>query len=181
MALTRSLAFSFFILAASVSSASAHGPTPQKADEKIAIAAPPAVVWEVIKEFGSIGDWHPGLAKVTSEGGNKESATRTLTLKSGGEIVESLDDYNEKEMSIEYRLLKENLDAFPVSFYSDQISVHPADGGSEVEWTSRFYRADTTNEPPEDKNDAAAIKATTDFLKAGLEGIKAKAEAKGKG
>jgi mxaD protein len=181
MVLTRPLAISFVILATSIGSVSAHGPTPQKADEKISIAAPPAAVWDVIKEFGSIGNWHPGLAKVTSEGGNKEGATRTLTLKSGGEIVESLDAYDEREMSIEYRLLKENLDAFPVSFYSDQISVHPANGGSEVEWTSRFYRADTTNEPPEDKNDAAAIKATADFFKAGLSGIKTRAEGKGKG
>jgi len=180
MVLTRPLAVSFFILAASFGSVSAHGPTPQKADEKISISAPPAAVWEVIKEFGSIGDWHAGLAKVVSEGGNKEGATRTLTLKSGGDIVESLDSYNEKEMTIEYRLLKENVDAFPVSFYSDQISVHPADGGSEVEWTSRFYRADTTNEPPEDKNDEAATKATTEFFQAGLAGIKAKAEGKGK-
>ncbi|MFA7305919.1 MAG: SRPBCC family protein [Hyphomicrobium sp.] len=180
MDFVRPLAVSFFVLAASFGSASAHGPTPQKADEKITIAAPPAAVWEVIKEFGSIGDWHSGLAKVAAEGGNKEGATRTLTLKSGGDIVESLDAYNEKEMSIEYRLLKENVDAFPVSFYSDQISVRPADGGSEVEWTSRFYRADTTNEPPEDKNDEAATKATTDFFQAGLAGIKAKAEGKGK-
>lgn len=180
MDFVRPLAVSFFVLAASFGSASAHGPTPQKADEKITIAAPPAAVWEVIKEFGSIGDWHSGLAKVAAEGGNKEGATRTLTLKSGGDIVESLDAYNEKEMSIEYRLLKENVDAFPVSFYSDQISVRPADGGSEVEWTSRFYRADTTNEPPENKNDEAATKATTDFFQAGLAGIKAKAEGKGK-
>jgi mxaD protein len=180
MNFVRPLAVSFFALAASFGSASAHGPTPQKADEKITIAAPPAAVWDVIKEFGSIGDWHSGLAKVAAEGGNKEGATRTLTLKSGGDIVESLDAYNEKEMSIEYRLLKENVDAFPVSFYSDQISVRPAEDGSEVEWTSRFYRADTTNEPPENKNDEAATKATTDFFQAGLAGIKAKAEGKGK-
>jgi mxaD protein len=180
MNFVRPLVASLFVLAASFGSASAHGPTPQKADEKITIAAPPATVWDVIKEFAAIDDWHPGVAKVTAEGGNKEGATRTLTLKSGGDLVESLDSYNEKEMSIEYRLLKENVDAFPVSFYSDQISVRPADGGSEVEWTSRFYRADTTNEPPEDKNDEAATKATTDFFQAGLAAIKAKAEGKGK-
>jgi mxaD protein len=102
-----------------------------------------------------------------------------LTLKSGGDLVESLDDYNEKEMSIGYRLQKENVDAFPVSFYSDVISVKPAADGSEVEWISRFYRADTTNRPPEDKNDAAAVKATTDFIRNGLAGLKAKVEGKG--
>jgi mxaD protein len=179
MVSTRSIVLSLFLVTVGVGTASAHGPTPQKAEEKITIKAPPAKVWEAIKEFGSIGNWHPGLTKVVSENGNNEGATRALTLKSGGTIVESLDDYSEKDMSIEYRLLKENLDAFPVSFYSDQISIHPTDGGSEVEWTSRFYRADTTNEPPEDKNDAAAIKATTDFFKAGLEGLKAKVEGQG--
>lgn len=181
MPFIRSLALSLVFLAASASFATAHGPTPQKADEKMTVAAPPSVVWEVIKDFGSIGDWHPGIAKVVAEGGNKEGATRTLTLKTGGDLLESLDAYNEKEMSIEYRLLKENVDAFPASFYSDQISVRPVDGGSEIQWTSRFYRADTTNEPPEDKNDEAAIKATVDFFQAGLSGIKAKAEGKAKG
>jgi mxaD protein len=179
MILIRRVLLVLALLAANSSIAGAHGPTPQKLDEKINIAAPPAVVWNAIKDFGSIGAWHPDLAKVVGEGGNAVGATRTLTLKSGGDLVESLDDYNEKEMSIGYRLQKENVDAFPVSFYSDIISVKPAADGSEVEWISRFYRADTTNQPPEDKSDAAAVKATTDFIKNGLAGLKAKVEGKG--
>ena len=157
----------------------AHGPTPQKVEEKIAISAPPAAVWKLIKDFGSIGDWHPFVASVKSEGGNESGASRTLTLKSGGgDLVEGLDDYQDKDMSYSYRLSTENHDAFPASFYSDSIQVVAAGDGSEVVWSSRFYRADTTNEPPEDKSDAAAVKATEDFIKAGLEGIKAKAEGK---
>jgi mxaD protein len=42
----------------------------------------------------------------------------------------------------------------------------------------RFYRADTSNFPPEDKNDAAAIAAMKNLLAEGLKGLKAKAEAK---
>ena len=171
------LAFAAFSAFAGV--ASAHGPTPQKVEEKIAITAPPAAVWQLIKDFGSIGAWHPSVASVKSEGGNTSSATRTLTLKSGGgELVESLDDYQEKDMSYGYRLATQNDEAFPASFYSDTIQVLPASGGSEVVWGSRFYRADTTNEPPENKNDEAAIKATEAFIKAGLAGIKAKSEGK---
>ncbi|MGO4685837.1 SRPBCC family protein [Hyphomicrobium sp. 2TAF46] len=174
------LLLAFAALSACAGNASAHGPTPQKVEEKIAISAPPAAVWQLIKDFGSIGTWHPSVASVKSEGGNGSGATRTLTLKSGGgELVESLDDYQEKDMSYGYRLATENDDAFPASFYSDTIQVVPASGGSEVVWGSRFYRADTTNEPPENKNDEAAIKATEDFIKAGLAGIKAKAEGKG--
>jgi mxaD protein len=166
-------------LAANAEAALAHGPTPQKVDEKIAISAPPADVWKIIKDFGSIGLWHPSVASAKNEGGNGSGATRTLTLKSGGgDLVESLDDYQEKDMSYSYRLMTQNDDAFPASFYSDSIQVLPAPGGSEVQWISRFYRADTTNEPPENKNDAAAVKATEDFIKAGLAGIKATAEGK---
>jgi mxaD protein len=156
----------------------AHGPTPQKVEERITIAAPPAKVWDVIKNFGNIASWHPGVEKAVAEGGNGTGATRTITLKTG-DLGESLDEYNAGEMSFGYRLAKENVDVFPVSFYSMMVSVKPADGGSEVEWISRLYRADTTNEPPDDKNDAAAVKATTDFIKQGLEALKAKVEGKG--
>lgn len=171
----------FFFLVVAVSSAAAHGPTPQKVEEKISIAAPPADVWAAIKDFGNIASWHPGLTKSVGEGGNVSGATRTITLKNGGELGEGLDDIDDKAMSLGYRLQKENVDVFPVSFYSCVITVEPADGGSNVTWVSRFYRADTTNEPPEDKNDAAAVQATTDFIKSGLDGLKAKLEGKGKG
>lgn len=179
MALRSSLKLALAIAVAGVTSALAHGPTPQKVEEKIDITAPPADVWKIVKDFGAIGTWHPALAKVAAQGGNASGGTRTITLKTGGDLVESVDDVDDKGMSIGYRLQTENVDAFPVSFYSDAITVTASGSGSTVEWVSRFYRADTTNEPPENKNDAAAVKAVTDFIKAGLSGLKAKVEGKG--
>ncbi len=100
-------------------------------------------------------------------------------LKSGGELTESLDEYLPTDMSYSYRLTKENIDALPVSFYSATLQVTPgANGGSEVEWLGRFYRADTSNFPPPEKSDEAAIAAMTKFFRAGLDGLKQKAEAK---
>lgn len=157
-------------------SAAAHGPTPQKIEEKIAIAAPPAAVWNAVKDFGSMAAWHPGVAKCEAEGGNAAGASRTLTLKAGGAITEGLDEYNAGEMSYGYRLSKENVEALPVSFYSATLAVKAAGSGSEVEWVGRFYRADTSNFPPDNLNDAAAVAAMTAFFRQGLEGIKAKAE-----
>jgi mxaD protein len=49
-------------------------------------------------------------------------------------------------------------------------------GGSEVEWDSRFYRADTGNFPSETQNDQAAIDAMTKFFKEGLDNLKKKLE-----
>jgi mxaD protein len=160
-------------------SAQAHGPTPQKVEEKIEISAPPDKVWEIAKDFGSIANWHPLLAKSEGEGGNGADAKRVITLKSGGTLTDSLDYFSDADKSYSYRLAKENVDVFPVSFYSSEVDVKPgANGGSEVEWIGRFYRADTGNFPPEDKNDAAAIAAMQNFIQEGLKGLKAKAEAK---
>jgi mxaD protein len=159
------------------SAAHAHGPTPQKVDEKITINAPPAEVWKVVKDFAGFAAWHPLVASVKTEGSGNET-TRTSTLKAGGELVDSLDTVDDTAMSLGYRLQNEDFKALPVSSYSMEIDVKPAGGGSEVEWISRLYRADTGNDPAEDKNDEAAVKASTDFIKAGLDGLKAKVEGK---
>lgn len=152
----------------------AHGPTPQRADESVAIAAPPEQVWKTVADFDAIGAWHPLVKKVTATGGDAAGAERVLTLEKG-EITEGLDESDGAAMKLSYRLGKENVDAIPVSFYTATIEVKPAAGGSEVLWSARFYRADTSNYPPDDKNDEAAVAAMTDFIKRGLEGLKAKA------
>jgi mxaD protein len=157
----------------------AHGPTPQRAEEKITVSAPPAAVWAVIKDFHDLASWHPLVAQSDGAGGDTPGAERQITFKGGGSLVEGLDEYDAAAMSYGYRLSKENIETLPVSFYTASIAVKAgAGGGSEVEWTGRFYRADTTNEPPEHLNDAAAVKAMSDFMRAGLQGIKDKAEGK---
>ena len=162
---------------ASLLPAAAHGPTPQRADESIVIEAPADQVWKLVSNFGGIGDWNPLVKKVALTGGDAAGAERTLTLAKG-EITEGLDEVDPAAKRISYRLLKENVEAIPVSFYTATIEVKPAGDGSEVAWSARFYRADTTNEPPEELNDAAAIAAMTDFIKQGLDGLKAKATGK---
>lgn len=123
--------------------------------------------------------WHPGVSKVEAQGGDAAGATRTITLASGGVIEEGLDEYNEADKFYGYRLSKENVEAFPVSFYSATITVKAGGSGSQVSWSGRFYRADTSNFPPDNLNDAAAVKAMTEFMQQGLQGLKAKLEAKG--
>lgn len=152
----------------------AHGPTPQRAEEKITIAAPPAKVWEVLKEFGDVS-WNPAIKKAEATGGNDSGATRTITIEKG-DLVEGLDEYSAEEMTYGYRLSKEDVEVFPVSFYSAKITVAPSGEGSEVTWIGRFYRADTSNFPPEHLNDEAAVKAMTEFMQQGLNGLKAKVE-----
>jgi mxaD protein len=174
MTLTR-IAYALATFVVACSPAAAHGPTPQKVEEKVALTAAPDAVWAVLKEFGAICSWHAGLEKCEATGGSAPGASRTLTLKANGKaLVEGLDEYNEAEKMYGYRLSTENVEALPVSFYSATLKVVAAGSGSEVEWQGRFYRADTSNFPPENLNDEAAVKAMTAFFQEGLQGLKAK-------
>jgi len=156
----------------------AHGPTPQKVDEEIAIAASPDVVWGLVGDFGAIAAWHPGVKEARASGGNEAGkAERELTLANGERIVEGLDEYEAEKRMLGYRLSRENHAAMPVSFYSATLEVvDDGKGGSVVKWGGRFYRADTGNFPPEHLNDAAAVAAMTDFFRSGLESLRVVAE-----
>ncbi|MFV0367966.1 MAG: SRPBCC family protein [Hyphomicrobiaceae bacterium] len=170
--------FMSLVILGLAAAAQAHGPTPQRVDETITIAASPEEVWKYVGDFSRIAEWHPKVKSSKVSGGNATGAERELILVDDIKLMEGLDEYDADNKALGYRLNKENVDLFPVSFYTAHISVRPADGGSEVEWKGRFYRADTGNFPPDDKNDAAAIAAITDFFQTGLQGLKSKIEEK---
>ena len=81
--------------------ANAHGPTPQKADEKIVINASIEKTWEVLKDFDNISTWHPDVKSSKGDGKNQSDSVRTMTLSNDEETEESLDYYSEKDH--EYR------------------------------------------------------------------------------
>jgi mxaD protein len=168
----------FVILLFVAAPAVAHGPTPQKVEETIAIAAPPEAVWNAVKDFDGLAGWNPLVASSEGRGGNAAGGERDVVLKTGGQLTDSLDEYLEAEKSYSYRLATPDIEAFPVSFYSATLAVRPgAQGGSEVAWDGRFYRADTGNFPSEAQNDQAAIAAMTELFQAGLNNLKTTLEA----
>lgn len=172
-----SLALLAFIL--SIAPAAAHGPTPIKVDEKITVAADPKAVWAIVGRFGGLADWHPDVAGVEAAGGDAVGAVRRITLRKGGVITESLDEFDPQALKYSYRMSDPNLEALPVSSYSATLVVRPAaGGGSEVQWYGRLYRGDTGNEPAENLDDQAAKTAMTDFLRDGLQGLAKKLQAK---
>lgn len=176
--LTRRGAFALFAGLLAAAPAGAHGPTPQKAEARIEIAAPADAVWKLAGAFGSIGTWHPLVKAVTATGGDAPGAERVLTLEKG-EITDGLDDYDAPGRTLSYRLNKENVEALPVSFYTATLTVSDAGAGrSQVVWAARFYRGDTSNFPPDELNDEAATAAMTSFFETGLKGLKAKVEGK---
>ena len=161
-------------------SAMAHGPSPQKVEKSITIKAPPAKVWAIVKDFGNMQTWHPGIASDKLEqkkDENGEMATfRTLTLKSGGDIVEKLRSADDASMKLKYEIVG---GVAPVADYNAVMTVTagPGAGESTVTWVGRFYRTYKLNPPiPAGQDDETAVNFITGVFDSGLAGLKKAAE-----
>jgi mxaD protein len=89
--LISSLLFAFTIFA--------HGPTPQKVQKSVKIAASPDKVWEVVKDFDNANKWLPFVSDIKVEV-KGEDKFRTLTLKEGGKVLERLKGIDDDLMKI---------------------------------------------------------------------------------
>lgn len=164
--------FIAFIASVAVSSvAFAHGPSRQKVVESVTIKASPDTVWARIKDFNSLASWHPAVAESPASDGSNDGSVRTIKLKDGGKLVETLTSYSDAEKKFSYRA--KDGGALPVSNYTSAMTVKPGDGGSSVvEWRGAFYRAYPNNNPPPGQDDDAAIKAITGVYQSGLANLK---------
>ncbi len=95
-------------------------------------SAPVDVIWKKIGDFCGIGTWHPALAKCELSADGKE---RTLTLKSGGTIVEDLLKWSDKAHSYTYNIMTSPL---PVAHYVSTIKVVKKGKGSLIVWSAHF-------------------------------------------
>ena len=167
----KSVVLSCLFLILTTSLVQAHGPSRQKVVIKQQIAAPPEVIWEVVKNFDDMG-WHPAVAKTEGNGGSEIGATRVLTLGNGGKIHEKLEKYDNEKHSFFYRITDVDVKVLPVTNYSSWFSVKAADGGSQVMWKGAFYRGYPNNDPPAELNDQAAKDAVTGVYTGGLANLK---------
>ncbi len=155
----------------------AHGPTRQKVTEKVEINAPAEKVWAVIGSFQDMS-WHPAVANTEGNGGNTKGATRVLTLRPAGRIIEALSNYDAGK-SLSYEITAVDVKVLPVSNYTSTLSVEASGGKSVVEWKAAFYRGFLNNDPPPELSDEAAVRAIKGVFRAGLDALKAKVEAGG--
>jgi hypothetical protein len=172
----KKIIISIFLLFVSIN-VFAHGPSPQKVEKTIKINASPDKVWAIIKDFGGFQKWQPLVtdSKVEKKG---EDTLRTLTLKSGGKVVERLKGIDEEAMKLKYEILE---GAVPVADYNSFIVVAKGSSPNEssVTWVGRFYRVYKLNPPiPAGQDDETALKAVNEMYDAALPALKKLAETK---
>jgi hypothetical protein len=165
-------------LLALTAASNAAAPTRHKVAKSVTIAAPPAKVWAIIRNFDDL-TWVSVVKSSTATEASKPGSVRTLDL-GGPKLVERLTKYNDQGMSYSYVITDDpaNLKVVPAAHYRSAITVKAtANGGSTVTWRGSFTRASPDANPPAGMDDASAVKAVTGIYTGGLADLKKKAEA----
>jgi mxaD protein len=125
------------------------------------VGAPAAALWRDIGGFGAVADWHPMLARVTTEGeGEGEGALRMVEGRDGTRQTERL-----LESSPEQRFYRYKMESgpMPVRDYVAELRVEDnGDGTSTVVWSAEFEPTTTS---------FRTIEEIQEFLKSGLDSI----------
>jgi Polyketide cyclase / dehydrase and lipid transport len=128
----------------------------------VEVAAPPDEVWQTIRGFCTIAEWHPMIAECVDSEQNGV-AMRTLTTTDGAVLVERRVQYSDEGMSYSYEIVESPL---PVADYESTLAVMDGPAGSMITWSGEF---DARGAP-----DATALETIDDIYGAGLEALKAR-------
>jgi len=140
--------------------------------EMIEINAKPADVWNFVKRFDGLKDWHPAFAKsdIIKGKDGQLGAVRALTVKDGPTFTEELLALNDAGMAFTYAIIESPL---PLDHYQSTMAVKPnAMGGTTVVWTGTFVRKNPRDNLPEGESDAGAVKFITGAYAGGLQNLK---------
>ncbi|HTS52466.1 MAG TPA: SRPBCC family protein [Burkholderiales bacterium] len=146
--------------------------------EMIEINAKPDVVWNIVKAFDGLVNWHPAFSSsplVKGKNGHP-GAVRALTIKDGPTFTEELLAYSDARMAYTYDIVESPL---PLDHYQSSMSVKGnSGGGTTVAWIGTFTRKNPRDNVAEAEGDDAMVKLIIGAYQAGLETVKKMAEGK---
>ncbi len=140
--------------------------------EMIEIDAKPAEVWNFVKRFDGLVEWHPAFASSVIVKGQdgKLGAVRALTIKDGPTFTEELLAISDASMAFTYSIIESPL---PLDRYQSTMTVKPnGSGGSTVTWVGTFVRKNPRDNPGEGETDAAMVGLITGAYAGGLQNLK---------
>ena len=152
-----------------------HGPARIKVVESIEINAPVDKVWDLVKDFCAIKDWHPNISECVATNGNNVNSIREITLSSGEKIKEKLFKHLPEQKMMQYALESEGgriTKDLPVSTHGAKLTVSSSGDKTKVEFKGAFYRAFPGQNPPPELSDEACKKAISNLYVTGLNSIK---------
>jgi hypothetical protein len=104
------------------------------------INAPIEKVWNRIRDFNGLANWHPAVAKSEIEGGNPSDqigCVRKFSLQDGGVIRERLIEMSDLGHHYSYAILESPL---PVANYRSTLRLRRISDGDRTyaEWSASF-------------------------------------------
>ena len=117
------------------------------------IGVPAARVWEHIRNFNGLPDWHPAIAESRIEGGgpaDQVGCVRAFRLKDGGFIRERLLALSDYDFSVTYSIVESPMG---VENYVATLKLTPITDGDRTfaEWSAEF------DCPPEREDELVAL------------------------
>jgi hypothetical protein len=103
------------------------------------VGAPVGEVWALLRDFASIGDWHPVLPPCEIENGPADRVGSVRVYPLAGGHRETLVGLDDRHRTITFTFA-DNAAGLPVRNYLSTITVRPVTIGDHayVEWSSRF-------------------------------------------
>lgn len=100
----------------------------------------PDAIWNTLKAFGQIANWHPAISESWTEDNQPEGlpgTTRRLTLHDGAVLRETLLSIDDRQLQLSYSFAESVL---PVDNYVAVIKLIPLSDVSQVliQWTATF-------------------------------------------
>jgi len=129
-------------------------------------------VWDIVKDFGGLHNWHPMFSNDVIKSGtnNQIGAVRTLTIADGPSFDEVLVLWDDFKRVYTYEVIDPN--PLPVKNYSSTMTVMQLEPGvTNVTWTSS-YENNSGGEMPDEELIAflnGAYQAGLDDLKLNME------------
>ena len=133
------------------------------------IAAPAARIWETIRDFNGLPNWHPAIAERRIESGapaDQVGCIRAFRLRDGGFIRERLLALSDYDFSCTYAILESPMG---VENYVATLKLTPITDGDRTfaEWSAEF------DCPPEREAELVALIGTGVF-QGGFDALKSR-------
>ena len=133
------------------------------------IAAPAARIWETIRDFNGLPNWHPAIAESRIESGapaDQVGCIRAFRLRDGGFIRERLLALSDYDFSCTYVILESPMG---VENYVATLKLTPITDGDRTfaEWSAEFEC------PPEREAELVALIGTGVF-QGGFDALKSR-------
>lgn len=133
------------------------------------VAAPAARVWETIRDFNGLPNWHPAIAESRIESGapaDQVGCIRAFRLRDGGFIRERLLALSDYDFSCTYAILESPMG---VENYVATLKLTPITDGDRTfaEWSAEF------DCPPEREAELVALIGTGVF-QGGFDALKSR-------